>query len=290
MITASIVTYNHHLQDIEPALKSLLMSPVSHIYIIDHTETDNKDLLTSLQQYGKSLMKTDHTIRQRATNGTLNISYHKHENLGYGSGHNAAIILARQHGSKYHIVVNPDVWYEGDIVSTIAKYMDAHEDVGQIMPRVLFPDGGLQRLCKLLPTPWDMFSRLCLPSFINYHGNGRYELRDTKYENIMNVPYLSGCFMFFRLSALEEIGLFDEHFFMYAEDIDITRRMHEQYKTLFFPDVTIYHRFSRASRHSLRLFIVHIANIFMYFNKWGWFFDKKRRKINKATLESLGIE
>lgn len=266
------------------------MSPVSRIYIIDHTEADNKDFQNNLRQYGNSLMKTNSSIRQRAINGSLFITYHKHENLGYGSGHNAAINLARQHGSKYHIVVNPDVWYEGDIVSVIARYMDEHEDVGHIMPKVLFPDGTLQRLCKILPTPWDMFSRLCLPSFINNHGNGRYELRDTKYENIMNVPYLSGCFMFLRMSALEEVGLFDEHFFMYAEDIDMTRRMHERYKTLFFPEVTIYHRFSRASRHSLKLLFIHIANIFMYFNKWGWFFDKKRHRINKATLESLGIK
>lgn len=290
MISASIVTYNHHLQDIEPALRSLVLSSVDRIYIIDHTEEDNKEFLQSLRLYGHSLMKTNNEIRQRALSGKLSISYHKHENLGYGSGHNAAINIARQHGSKYHVVVNPDVWYEGDIISTIAKYMDEHEDVGQIMPRVLFPDGDLQRLCKLLPTPWDMFIRLCNPSFIENADNRRYELRGSNYDKIMNVPYLSGCFMFLRMSALEKVGLFDEHFFMYAEDIDMTRRMHEQYKTLFFPDVTIYHRFSRASRHSLRLFFIHIANIFMYFNKYGWFFDKRRREINKKTLQSLGLK
>lgn len=290
MVTASIVTYNHNLQDIEPLLNSLSMSSVSHVYIIDHTEDDNKDFINSLRQYGKALMTTNQSVRSRAINGTLTVSYHKHENLGYGSGHNVAINMARQEGSKYHIVINPDVWFEGDIVSSIARYMDDHEDVGQIMPKVLFPDGYLQRLCKLLPTPWDMFSRLCLPSFINERDNGRYELKDSNYDKIMNVPYLSGCFMFFRMSSFDDVGLFDEHFFMYAEDIDMTRRMNEHYKTLFFPEVTIYHKFSRASRRSLRLFFIHTANIFMYFNKWGWFFDKKRRTINKATLESLGIK
>lgn len=287
MITASIVTYNHHLQDIEPALKSLLMSPVERIYIIDHTETDNKEFLQSLSQYGTAMMTQDEKLRNRCKSGNLQLSYHRHENLGYGSGHNAAINLAKAEGSKYHIVVNPDVWFDADVIPTIRHYMDENEDVGQIMPRVLFPDGEIQRLCKLLPTPWNMFSRLCLPPLLIHHGNSKYELRKMEYNKIVNAPYLSGCFMFFRTSALDEVGLFDEHFFMYAEDIDMTRRMHEKYKTLFYPEATIYHRFSRASRHSLKLLMIHIGNIIMYFNKWGWFFDTKRSKINRETLKNL---
>lgn len=287
MITASIVTYNHHLQDIELALKSLLMSPVERIYIIDHTETDNTGFLQSLIQYGKATMTQNQELRNKCLSGKLQLSYHKHENLGYGSGHNVAIKLAQEAGSKYHIVVNPDVWFDSDVIPTIRDYMDEHEEAGQIMPRVLFPDGEIQRLCKLLPTPWNMFSRLCLPPLLIRHGNSRYELRKMEYNKMVNAPYLSGCFMFFRLSALIEVGMFDEHFFMYAEDIDMTRRMHEKYETLFFPKATIYHRFSRASRHSVKLLMIHIANIFMYFNKWGWFFDEKRRKINKETIKRI---
>lgn len=287
MISASIVTYNHHLQDIEPALKSLLMSSVERIYIIDHTETDSNSFLTSLIKYGKTMMSHNAELRQRCINGTLQLSYHKHENLGYGSGHNAAINLAKAAGSTYHIVVNPDVWFEKNVIETITDYMEKHPNVGQIMPRVLFPDGEIQRLCKLLPTPWDMFSRLCLPPILIQYGNSKYELRSSEYNNIINVPYLSGCFMFFRMSALEEVGLFDEHFFMYAEDIDMTRRMHEKYLTLFYPEVTIYHRFSRASRHSFKLLLIHVANICMYFNKWGWFFDSKRKQINSETTKQL---
>lgn len=289
MITASIVTYNHHLQDIEPALKSLLMSPVERIYIIDHTENDNKDFISNLTQYGKTMMTQNAELRQRCIKGNLQLSYHKHENLGYGSGHNAAINLAKSIGSKYHIVVNPDVWFDSSVIPTLREHMENHKEVGQIMPRVLFPDGQIQRLCKLLPTPWNMFSRLCMPPLLIHFGNSRYELRDTEYNKIINVPYLSGCFMFFRMSALEKVGLFDEHFFMYAEDIDMTRRMHQEYNTIFYPDATIYHRFSRASRHSFKLLLIHIGNIFMYFNKWGWFFDAERRKINKDTLRQIRL-
>ena len=103
----------------------------------------------------------------------------------------------------------------------------------------------------------------------------------------MNVPYLSGCFMFFRVAALEEVGMFDERFFMYPEDIDITRRMHEQYKTIFYPYASIIHAHAAASKTSSKMLKIHITNMVKYFNKWGWFFDRKRRMINKQLLKEL---
>ena len=103
----------------------------------------------------------------------------------------------------------------------------------------------------------------------------------------MNVPYLSGCFMFFRLSALQDVGLMDEHFFMYAEDIDITRRIHEKYKTIYYPKVSITHLFNRADRRSMKLLCIHIVNIIKYFNEWGWFKDEKRDFYNKQLISEL---
>ena len=95
----------------------------------------------------------------------------------------------------------------------------------------------------------------------------KFQLRFTKYNKIMNVPYLSGCFMFFRISALQDIGLFDERFFMYPEDIDITRRMHEKYMTIFFPEVSIVHAHAAASKTNKRMLKIHILNMIKYFNK-----------------------
>ncbi len=288
MTTASIVTYNHTLNDIEQALLSLLQSDVSHIYIIDHSDEGNRHLKAELTAFGRKMIDCDTGINKRCRAGRLSVTYHEHENIGYGGGHNVAIRMAMTAGSKYHIVVNPDVWFGQEVIPAMKEYMDNHEDVGQMMPKVLFPDGTIQRLCKLLPTPLDMFCRLCLPPFIIGRRTYRYELRKTEYASIMNVPYLSGCFMFMRLSALEKVGLFDENFFMYAEDIDMTRRIHRQYKTLLFPEVCITHKFSRASRKSLKLLLIHIKNIFMYFNKYGWLHDNERKTVNKITLEECG--
>ena len=91
--------------------------------------------------------------------------------------------------------------------------------------------------------------------------------------------------MFFRTEAFKTVGLFDERFFMYPEDIDITRRMHKYYKTLYWPEVSIVHAHRAASYKSKKMLAIHIVNMIKYFNKWGWIFDKERRIINKQTIE-----
>ena len=82
--------------------------------------------------------------------------------------------------------------------------------------------------------------------------------------------------------------MFDEHFFLYAEDVDITRRMHQRYKTIFYPQLTIYHTFTRGSRRSLRLLIIQIVNIMRYLNKWGWWRDEEREEINNEVMSKIG--
>ena len=104
---------------------------------------------------------------------------------------------------------------------------------------------------------------------------------------IMNAPYLSGCFMFIRTKVFQEIGCFDERYFMYPEDADLTRRIHEKYKTVFFPGASIVHNHIAAHRKSLRMKKVMIENMIRYFNKWGWLLDRQRQEFNRTLLAEL---
>ncbi|MBQ0072878.1 MAG: glycosyltransferase [Prevotella sp.] len=286
MITASIVTYNHHLLEFEPVLRSLFASPVDVVYVIDHSDS-MLELKAELQEFAQRVLKGEPELREKASRG-FELVYIPHENNGYGGGHNVALQEALSRGSEYHLVVNPDIWFGPEVIPSLVNYMSEHPQVGQMMPKVLYPNGQIQRLAKMLPSPMDMIGRLCLPNFIIKRRNTMYELQQSGFTKILNVPYLSGCFMFFRMSALKEVGLFDEHFFMYAEDIDMTRRMHQKYETLYYPATTIYHTFTRGSRKSMRLFRIHIVNIIMYFNKWGWWKDSDRQVINDNVRKQIG--
>jgi len=79
--------------------------------------------------------------------------------------------------------------------------------------------------------------------------------------------------------------MFDERFFMYPEDIDLTRRIHRKYRTVFYPEVSVVHQHAQGSYSNVKLLFIHIRNMVRYFNKWGWFFDKERREINNEILK-----
>lgn len=283
MTTASIVTYDHHLLDIEPALRSLLDSPVDAIYIIDHSE-HMLNLERELHEYEINYIRKRPDMKSRIKQGFM-LHYERHRNNGYGGGHNVAIRQAREAGSDFHLVVNPDVWFGHEVVPVLQAYMTSYKDVAQMMPQIRFPSGEPQRLAKLLPTPRNIIGR-----FFSTNGsdecNQRYELVPTGLKRIVNAPYLSGCFMFLRMKAMEEVGDFDEkYFFMYAEDIDLTRRLHRKWRTLYFPKVVVYHKFNRASHRSLKLFWIHVWNIVKYFNRYGWLHDAERVRMNNKVVK-----
>jgi hypothetical protein len=281
MITASIVTYNNNLLDLEGILRSILISPVQKLWIIDHSETfmGLEDELLEYKHKDEDFIKHE--------NRGFQLEYIKEANTGYGAGHNVALRKAMDEGSQYHLVVNPDVWFGAEVIPALWRLMEQDESIAQIMPKVLFLNGSVQRLAKLLPTPLDLFGRFFFPEKLIAKRNAKFELRHSGYDKTLNVPYLSGCFMFLRMSALKSEGLFDERFFMYIEDTDLTRRLHEKYKTLFYPSVSIYHRFSRLSYHNWNLSLTHMISVIKYFNKWGWMYDSGRRRFNKKLLKEL---
>jgi GT2 family glycosyltransferase len=208
-------------------------------------------------------------------------------NPGYGAGHNRALIESINNDADYHLVLNADVQFPADAIEKIVQFMNDHPNVAQVMPKVLNSDGTLQRLCKLVPTPFDLLMRRFLPRSLTQKSREKFELWKSGYDKTMFVPYLSGCFMFLRVSALKKVGIFDERFFMYPEDIDLTRRLASCYDTVFLPTVSVTHLHGAASYKSIRMFLIHAFNIVKYFNKWGWFFDKERQALNNKTISLI---
>ncbi len=211
--------------------------------------------------------------------------------MGYGAGHNISIKQSIRKKIKYHLVLNPDVYFKRGVLEGLYEFMQDNHDIGLVMPKIFYPDGSMQHLCKLLPTPWILILRRFLPSSKYLSKKNRlYELRFADYDQIMNVPYLSGCFMFLRTQALEKAGLFDERFFMYFEDADLTRRIRQIYRTVYYPRVSVFHQYAKGSYENWVLLKYHLQSSLKYFNKWGSFFDKERREINKEVVNRLMLE
>lgn len=218
-----------------------------------------------------------------------NIIYiHNPSNPGFGAAHNVGIDNAINWGSVYHFVINPDVSARGEVIKPMIDYMEANPNVGMLMPEILNNDGSSQNLPKLLPTPFSILLRkIKFPTFIYRKFINQYELQSVPKDQIYQAPILSGCFTLFRIEALKKIGLYDDRFFMYFEDWDISRRMNEKYQTIYYPKVSIYHGYESGANKSLHLFKIFVKSAFSYFNKWGWFFDKHRSKVNRQTLSQF---
>lgn len=269
-ITSTIVTYRNNLGALQKTISSFLNTELKvKLYVVDNSPTDE------IQELCK-----DKRIKYIFNNA----------NVGFGAGHNIAIKKSLNL-SKYHLVLNPDIYFEKGELEEIYGFMELNDDIGGVMPRVLYPDGSIQHLCKLLPTPCDLIFRRFLPfKSLKEKRNNFYELQFTGYDKVMDVPCLSGCFMFIRTEALKKVGLFDERFFMYLEDTDLSRRIHKYYRTVYYPKAVVYHRYEKGSYKNLKLLKYHIESAIKYFNKWGWFFDKERNLTNRRTLESLKIK
>ena len=270
-LSASIVLYNTKTEDLKRVINSYFSyQGEKQLFLIDNSPTYR------LKEIEKVYPNN-------------NIYYiFNNENMGYGKAHNIAIKKSIEQNLPYHIILNPDIIIEKDVLEKLANYMELHPEVGNIMPKIIYPDGELQYLCKLLPSPIDLIFRRFIPIKKWKDAiNRKYELHSFGYDKIMNIPNLSGCFMFLRTEALKKVGLFDENIFMYLEDIDLNRRIFSKYKTIYYPDATVIHEHQKESYKNKKLLKVHIQSAIYYFNKYGWFFDKERTNINRNVLREL---
>ncbi len=259
--------------------------------------TDSSCLLSSLKCVYASKVSAAVTVVDNSPSDSLRIIcsdfpchyIHNPSNPGYGAAHNMAIRNSLDAAYDYHLVLNADVIFSQNVLCEILSFMEDNQNIGLIMPKVLNPDGSIQRLCKLVPTPIDLIVRKFLPCQFLIKSRKRFELWESGYDKTIFVPYLSGCFMFLKCDALKSVGIFDERFFMYPEDIDLSRRIASKFDTIFYPQVEVIHEHGAASRKSFRMLLIHIVNIIKYFNKWGWVFDEERQRLNEKTISKLEI-
>lgn len=268
-VTASIVAHRTDPVQLRRAAACVLRSPlVEWLHVVDNSPSPS--LRSELEPSPR-------------------IIYSHVENRGFGAGHNLAMRRSLRDGADSHLVLNADVWWEGDILSPLARHMASRGDVGMMMPLTFYPDGDLQLTARRLPTPLDVIAKRFLPKALTGPLISRYLLADADHSRPIDSPYLLGSCLLFRCEALRSEGLFDERFFMYPEDIDITRRIHEHWRTLLWPEVSIIHEHAAASRRNLRMLRIHIVNMVRYFNKWGWWVDPLRRRANLRLMQSLTL-
>lgn len=253
-LSIAIVTYNN-----EECIGNCINSIINHIdtelsynlYIIDNNSCDST--VTQVKRI------------QAGAHGDKITLIQNHNNVGFGTAHNQVLSML---DSRYHLVVNPDITIVNNCIAEMAEYMDLHPDIGLLSPLIKHPDGRIQYLCKRNPTFWDLFIRLFFPYSFNKRHH-YFEMRETGYNKEFEVEYATGCFMLFRTEIFKKLNGFDENFFLYLEDADITRRVNQISKTVFYPYNYVIHEWQRGSHRSLKLALIDIKSALYYFKKWG---------------------
>jgi GT2 family glycosyltransferase len=246
----SVVIYRMPVKSIEALILQFLEQGAACVYVIDNSPLSYPTFANWIPPEGVKTIRTG-------------------RNLGYGRAHNIAILQSiRVH--EHHLICNPDVRLQPDTLSHLCSLLETRSDVGLCMPKVVGPDAKLHYMCKRAPTPLDYLSIYFFPKRRAEERRFRLEMRDCSYDREMEVECLSGCFMFFRASLLARLGGFDERFFLYFEDFDLSRRASRVARNLYYPSLSIVHEHQRGHRRSAWLFLVFVWSAIRYFNKWGW--------------------
>ena len=251
MLTGAIVLYNNDVEKLKNAIDSFLnIQHDKHLYLIDNSETRK---LETILDYGDAVTY-----------------FHVGKNVGFGAGHNIAISKASLKESKYHLILNPDVYFNNTTTIELIKFLDENVSVGLVAPKIKYPNGELQHSIRKFPKPQDFVIRR-IPFFTKCFNNAykKAHYLDVEIKEPMSVDTVSGCYQLFAMQTLLKIKGFDERYFMYLEDIDICKEVLKAgYKVYYYPQATVVHFLEKGSAKKIKLLGIHIQSIIKYFLKW----------------------
>jgi GT2 family glycosyltransferase len=192
-------------------------------------------------------------------------------NLGYGAGHNRVISVVN---SDYHLVLNPDVLLDIKSLSLAIEYLADNSDAVAITPLAEDLAGNRQYLAKRSPTVLDFLLRGFAPEAIRQYFSkrlSRYEYRGEAEQQVLsNIEIMSGCFIFCRTDVLQQLGGFDESWFLYFEDFDLSQRLHDVGHIAYVPTVKIIHEGGNAANKGFSHLKMFAVSAFKYFYRYGW--------------------
>lgn len=200
------------------------------------------------------------------------------DNPGYGRGVNRLMrVLANNLVltlPPYLGVLNTDLSWQSGTFERLLSWLEQHPDVSLAAPQILDEHGQSQQLCKRHPTLLGLFSRRFCPEALKPSWLKRYDrwyvMAEQDGQQVFDVPYLSGCCMLMRSDDFQRVGGFDERYFLYLEDADLTRSMARWGRCVHLPVASVVHGWGRGNYRNVKLMLVNIVSAWQYFCKWGW--------------------
>lgn len=187
------------------------------------------------------------------------------ENTGFSKGHNYVLPYL---DSTYHAIINPDILLEHDALGVIIDYLEKNSDVGMCIPNITDINGNRYNIYRNEVTVFDMFIRMFCRGLFKKR-QARHTMQYEDYSKPFQVPFGQGSFLVIRTELFKKLNGFDERYFMYMEDADLSKRVNQCSKLMYLPYATVIHKWNRGSHRNKRLFKYHFNSMIQYFKKWG---------------------
>ncbi len=257
-----IVNYNvkHFLEQALLSVQKAIDQIDAEVWVVDNNSVDGSmEMVASKFPWVKSIVNT--------------------QNVGFSRANNQAI---RESDSEYVLLLNPDTVLQEDTLEKCVQYLDLHTDVGGLGVRMIDGKGNfLPESKRGLPTPKVAFFKMTglANLFPKSKYFGRYHMKYLSENETHEVEVLSGAFMMMRNETLKKVGLLDEAFFMYGEDIDLSYRIIlGGYKNVYFAGTTIIHYKGESTKKKSANYVKVFYNAMVLFaqkhysqNMAGWF-------------------
>lgn len=223
-ISIIIVSWNTR-ELLRECLESVFKNPLAHlveVFVIDNASADG-----SADMVAQNFPQVNLTASK--------------ENLGFGKANNIGI---RQAAGDYVLLLNPDTEIFPDTLQKSMDFMAAHPDCGIMGCRMLYADRKLQPSIRRFPSfvPIFLMAVKAPKIFKSLKAIDRYLATDFDYSKTQEVDQVMGAYMFIRKQVLKKIGVFDEDFFIWFEEVDLCLRAHKAgFKVMYDPEASIIH-------------------------------------------------
>lgn len=250
-VSVVIVTYNsrRHIDACLTSLREYTRDVAYEVIVVDNASTDGTAAYVA---------ETYPWVRVIARRGNAGLSYAVNEGVEASSG---CCVIA----------LNPDTRIESDVLAPLTAYLREHLDAGVVAPKLLDDDGALQLSCRAFPGyTAALFGRYSLLTKLlpgNRFSRG-YLLSDVDHSSVRDVDWVSGAALMFPRAVFERLGGWDAGFFLFSEDVDFCRRVHDAgLRVVYYPHVAVYHEIGVSKRAPARIVIERHRSMWRYYRK-----------------------
>ena len=264
MLSISIVVYKSDIEILKKTLESIYLRVIEDKNIQEKTSiviVDNGNQEAEINEIVYSFKEKKLKIKLITPN----------KNLGYGKGHNIAILESK---SKYHLILNPDVILQKYSLKYGLEFLESNLNAISVCPKCHNKENKLQYIAKKYPSILVLFLRGLMPEFIKNHFNKKlsaYENREIiNRKKISEIELMSGCYMLCRTEALKTVSGFDDRYFLYFEDFALSIELAKLGRLIYLPTMSITHFGGQTARKGFLHFIYFLSSGIKFFNQYGW--------------------